>query len=63
MTPLKQFFKNKGLTTREVAEMTGQDYARTSTLINNPDRMTDGARAKFLRVWPELYQILFWEEK
>lgn len=50
---LRQYFKDNGITLREIAETTGYAYSYTSDLLNGHTPLTDSARFRFVRLYPE----------
>ena len=50
---LYQYFKDKGLTLRDVSERTGYHYTYVSDLVNGSTPLTDSARFRFIKAYPE----------
>ena len=50
---LYQFFKDNGITLKEVAERTEYHYTYVSELLNGLTPLTDSARFRFVTAFPE----------
>ena len=58
MTELYQFFKERGIPVTEVVERTGYAYPYACELLNGTTPLTDSARFRFIRAYPETAPIL-----
>ena len=58
MTELYQFFKERNIPTTQVAERTGYAYPYACELLNGTTPLTDSARLRFIRAYPETAPIL-----
>ena len=55
---LYQFFKDRGVLVKEVAERTGYSYNYVVDLLNGLTPLTDSARFRFMRAFPETAMFL-----
>ena len=50
---LYQWFKDNGISLREIAAATGYHYTYVSELLTGATPLTDGARMRFVETFPE----------
>jgi transcriptional regulator with XRE-family HTH domain len=55
---LKQYFKEQGITTKEISERTGYSIGYVRNLLNTSNDFNDRARYRFLRAFPDIKPLL-----
>lgn len=55
---LYKFLKDRGYTLRDIAEKTGYHYPYVCEILNGTQPLSDTARLRFARTFPETAQLL-----
>jgi len=51
---LRSYFKSHGITARQIADRTGYDLTYLYGLLGGSERMTDSAKFRLIRAYPDL---------